>query len=595
MMLSLPLASQYMFPNGRPKTIMELAQERAMAQATGSPQSIMPPQDPNAAYVPPPTQAPMPPPTQAPMPPPTNAAPQGVTANRRDAAGVASNLPNIDSILPALPAYEPASSIERVFKKRTLGELFSDGSDYEVEQLMKRGQYEQIRQQVLKGNYQEIGNGVMYDLKTGQPLPIADSAIDLYKRIRGVAAGADNQNKYEYMSPMRDMETGSHYMYGIGPQGPGFYNAMDGNKLTDPDVAKRLSPLTVDSKFATMGRKSLEEYSTTMRDNAGEAQQSLTTFANLRDAYAGAQATGFGGDIARWIAEATGQEEILGIDLSSKQAYERNSKRLEAVLTRTFFKGQGAVTENERAIIQKMIPSLRDDPKVFEQIMAVYENASQRILLENDALVAYRYRAGDSASMEDFQYNLTRARKLGTPESLDMFNAWATEGVRVNWNQFGKPAGNTGNTTPPPAKPSTPGVRDENGTPMYRIKPSGQGASAPALPTPPPVGPTQFGGQGGPEQRFVGLPDLADEASLGSTPVRPRPQGYGGQPPLLDTPSSQLVEASRNTPRGAEYNRSAQNASQIGRIMRAWSKMSPKEREQATRWLRSVGVSKVPQ
>lgn len=573
----------------------------------------------------PPTQAPMSPPTQAPVPPPTQESlPNGLF---RTNSPYEAQLPNIEDADPGF--------LGRVLRTGDLAEGL-DGTAFRSRRMAERlNQIEQL-QRIDRGSRQELGSGtgIMYDVNKG--LQPNDPAWGNVERLMGLQqkyarGGASSQGGgAEYVETMVDPQTGRTYRGYMtqGPNGPESRVLGMDNKAPPPDIAARLIPSSImntqvkgDVNFTN---KQVEEI-VTQADAANKSNVALQT---MRQSFQGAAAQGFGGDAQRWFMENLGMD-IGTLNVADKQTFEAATRQLEGQLTKQILGGQGQITEGERKIVREMLPTLRTNPKAFDRIMSIYEGANQRAISVDRSWFNYKDRLGSEADYSTFKRVLNAAKGRGDAEAYQLLEQWSEEGnlnVVPDW-VFAKRSKNAPKGTdgplevpaagPPAAPPPGPPSGNALGPNGQRYKwsreapvsPILQGtnpaafqntipksAPAPAQPQPQSFRPgMQTGGVGGPEgmgpppAENTFAPRFAGDTDLGVYSGAPLPAAAAPSS-LLSTPRDRLIAASRASERGKDFNRTAGEAKEIAKLLKALPRMSPPERVKAEAYLKSLGL-----
>jgi hypothetical protein len=180
--------------------------------------------------------------------------------------------------------------------------------------------------------------------------------------------------------------------------------------------------------------KNLSEMENSMYDDASTAGSNLAGYQTLRTALKGVQT---GGDIkstiGRALASATGLNiagnDAAAIDLANTEFSKLELKAAEAM------KGQGQITESERAILKNSVGNIRTQPQALEAILGVLEATENRKISMADAwdaappdVKANGIRAFQRSFVKDNPKPTVTTSPTGgyqvTPQDLDLLNKY---------------------------------------------------------------------------------------------------------------------------------------------------------------------------
>lgn len=545
----------------------------------------------------------------------------------------------VDALAARFPDVKRPDFLERLANATPsvaggLNAIFGDGDDLYYDRLAKRAQIEQYLGQIDRGNQAELGSGTGIYYDRTKPLGADDPAWGNVSRVwelqnKYARGGAGSKRGAEGAQTMVDPQTGQTYYTWVEQDelGNAKTRAIDLNNRPAPeDVTRRLSPTTIANSYVkgdiAFTNKQVEE----IVSQADAAEKSNSALKNMRETFQGGAAQGFGGDVQRWFMDNIGMD-IGSLNVADKQVFETSVRQLEGQLTKQILGGQGQITEGERKIIRDMLPTLRTNPKAFETIMSIYEGHNRRAIATDKAWFNYRGRLGPDADYTQFKRVLNAVRGRGDEEAYQLFEQWSSDGnlnALPDW-VYSKPSKNAPgyDKSPPANTPAPPPPGPASGT---AVGPNGQrykwerpvppppgstkvpigpfGGSitvTPSTPPPPPIQqPQSFrpglqtGGVGGPEEmgpppremswapRFEGDPEVG---VYSSAPLPAAPSQS-----LLNTPRERLINASRASQRGQEFNRTATQAKEIAKLMKKLPSMSPAERAKTEAYLKSLGL-----
>lgn len=278
----------------------------------------------------------------------------------------------------------------------------AEGPYREAQARHMNAQADQIAQQMQDGTIANLGDGVIMIRKPGE----APQRVVVAPELLSLAQSKVNAERARIALMDRDK-----YMKGEmvnGPDGQTYmtrYNGKDGvwefGNTSTGEWSKNVPGGPLMRPQDTGARKAGELAAVDENDGYKAATQAAGKIANYDRMLSILGSSGVG---AGATAEARRQlGEFLGTDigdmnLADKQVQNSLIRQME-IEAAGQFKGQGQITENERAILRQSIASLDQDPKAFSAIVDIFRKRAQK---QVDLMIGWDAMKPDQRSAQPF-------------------------------------------------------------------------------------------------------------------------------------------------------------------------------------------------